>query len=156
MECGKFCSRGHDIYSAGGFGISLDCPICRFENANTGINPKDLVGAKKLPILSVVPASSILGEAEAMRDGAAKYGPMNWRTQKIQAMTYVDANLRHVFAWVDGEELASDSGVHHLKHAKATLGILIDAIEHDSWVDNRPKGNGATARLLAEADRSAK
>lgn len=147
-----YCSV-HQVYGPGNA-----CPYCAedFECAETGLNPKDLVGAKKLPILSVVPAASILGEAEAMRDGAAKYGPMNWRAQPIQAMTYIDASLRHIFAWVDGEELAADSLVHHLKHAKATLGIILDAIEHKCLSDNRPKGNSASARILVSTDRSKK
>jgi hypothetical protein len=119
-----------------------------------GVNPKDVVGAKKLPILSIVPPASIIYEANAMRDGALKYGPTNWRDQKIQAMTYIDANLRHILAWVDGEDLAPDSLVHHLAHAKASLGILIDAIEHGSWIDNRPKQrSGVAAKLLAAAVR---
>jgi hypothetical protein len=122
-------------------------------------NPKTLTGALKVPVFTVVPPASIIGEAEAMRygafeapriDGSKGYGPFNWRDQKIEAMTYIDANQRHIMAWVDGEELAPDSLVHHLKHAKASLGILIDAIEHSMWIDNRPKVRQQVASTMLE------
>lgn len=126
-------------------------------------NPKTLTGQRKLPVLSIVPAASILGEAEAMRygayeapriDGSKGYGPFNWREQPIEAMTYVDAAFRHLAAWVDGEEVAGDSLVHHLKHAKASLGILLDAMEINKWIDNRPKVAGTAAAILKRNQRT--
>jgi hypothetical protein len=125
--------------------------------SHTGANPKTLTGQKKLPVLSIVPAASILGEAEAMRygafeaprvDGSKGYGPYNWRDQAIEAMTYIDAALRHLMAWVDGEEVAEDSKVHHLKHAKASLGILLDAMELNKWLDNRPRVKGTAPAIM--------
>lgn len=116
-----------------------------------GVNPKDTQGTKKVP-LSNVPSSSIIYEALAFRDGAKKYGPYNWRTNKVQAMLYIDALYRHVMSWVDGEDLATDSGVHHLGHAKACLGVLIDAIETKCLVDNRP-AKGTAAELLKSNER---
>ena len=111
-------------------------------------NPKDLVGINKVPTLSVIPSASLIYEALAMRDGAAKYGPMNWREKGVKASIYVDACLRHVMLWMDREECASDSGVPHLGHAKACLGILADAIEAGSLIDDRPAFPGAAAALL--------
>jgi hypothetical protein len=46
-----------------------------------------------------------------------------------------------LFAWFDGEEVASDSGVHHLGHAMACLAILLDAQETGNLVDDRPTSN---------------
>lgn len=112
------------------------------------INPKDLVGIKKVS-LSKVPATSIIHEALAMRDGAAKYGPHNWRENPVIASIYVDAAMRHILAWFDGEEVAEDSSVHHLGHAKACLGIILDAMESNTLGDDRPLP-GAAARLLKE------
>jgi hypothetical protein len=109
-------------------------------------NPKDLIGIKK-PRLSLVSPASILYEALAMTNGAVKYGAFNWRDKKVQADIYVDACLRHLYSWYDGEELAQDSKVHHLAHAKACLGIIIDAMETGNLIDNRPKP-GVMARLI--------
>ena len=83
-------------------------------------NPKDLLGAKKVP-LGQVPAIAIAHEACAMLDGDLKYGYRNWRAKKVQARIYVDAAIRHLYAWLEGEEKAEDSGVHHLGHARACL-----------------------------------
>lgn len=111
-------------------------------------NPKDLIGVVKPPI-SLVPPVSIIQEAMALRDGAAKYGPYNWRANKVQASIYIDALNRHVMAWLDGEDYAQDSGVHHLAHAKACLGILLDAEANGCLIDDRPQ-TGAAPRVLAE------
>lgn len=114
----------------------------------SGENPKDLIGKTKVS-LSKVPTSAIIHEARAMMDGAAKYGPYNWRDKRVLASIYVDACLRHLTAWFDGEECAEDSGVHHLGHARACLGILIDAMETGNLKDDRPKP-GPVARLLTQ------
>ncbi len=100
-------------------------------------NPKDLIGAKK-PRLSLVSPAGLLYEALAMADGAEKYGPYNWREKKVQAMIYIEACMRHLLSWQDGEENSQDRGIPHLGHAKACLGILIDAQVNGCLIDNRP------------------
>lgn len=115
-------------------------------------NPKDLVGAKKAP-LGYVPAAAVLGPAPAMAIGAAKYGPFNWREQPVQAMIYVEAVLRHLFAWIDGQDDAEDTGISHIGHAQAGLAILADAIAAGNVIDNRP-AKGPAADMLRAQDRS--
>lgn len=112
------------------------------------INPKDLIGIRK-PRLSLVSPASVIYEALAMQDGADKYSPYNWRKKKVKASIYMDACLRHLFGWFDGEESAEDSGLPHLAHAKACLGILIDALESGNLVDDRPVP-GPAGRLIRE------
>src|SRR5271165_3616889 len=92
-------------------------------NMSEGINPKDLIGSKKVALALVPPASTIY-QALAMENGAIKYGAYNWRKNKVQAMVYLNAAKRHIDSWLDGEEVAADSGVPHLGHAMACLGIL--------------------------------
>lgn len=113
------------------------------------MNPKDALGAQK-PQLHLVPSASLIHEALAMENGAKKYGPFNWRHEDsgVHASVYVGAALRHLASWFDGEAVAEDSGVHHLAHAKACCGILLDAIETGHLVDDRPPV-GAASRLLA-------
>lgn len=118
--------------------------------SDKGVNPKDLIGVKKAP-LHLVPPAAIIHEAMAMKNGAAKYGPYNWRAKNVIASIYVAAAQRHIMAWFDGEEVAGDSGVHHLGHARACLGIILDAQETDSLHDDRPLP-GAAARLIAELE----
>lgn len=109
-------------------------------------NPKDLVGINK-PRLSLVPPSATIYLAKAMENGANKYGLYNWREKKVQAMIYLDAAMRHIVSYIDGEEEARDSKVHHLAHAMATLAILVDAKETGNLIDNRPK-KGVAADLI--------
>lgn len=119
-----------------------------------GANPKDLLGTDKVP-LSRIPPVAILHEGMAMGNGGDKYGPYNWRGNAVQADIYIDAAMRHILAWFDGEEYAEDSGVHHLGHARASLGILLDAQATGNLIDNRPKG-GSTAKVLAQLNETRK
>ncbi len=113
---------------------------------NREMNPKDRIGLKKVP-LHLLPTAGLIHEAMAMRNGAVKYGPFNWREKKVIATVYIAACQRHLLAWLDGEENAADSGLHHLGHAKACLGIILDAEATDSLDDDRPPA-GAAQRLL--------
>lgn len=119
-------------------------------------NPKTLMGAQKVPMLSVIPPASLIAQGIAMRygaflapraDGTRGYGPYNWRDQPIEAHIYIDAAMRHLLQWQDGDDyeiIRDDSGneiscVSHLGFALATIGILIDAIENNTCIDDRPK-----------------
>lgn len=113
-----------------------------------GVNPKDMLGVKKVQ-LNLVPPSSTIYQALAMEDGAKKYGPYNWRENKVIASIYVAAALRHLQAWYDGEELAQDSNKPHLGHALACIGIIVDAKETGNLVDDRPLP-GAASQLIAK------
>lgn len=121
--------------------------------SNDQTNPKDLVGSKKPP-LSLVPPALLIHAAQAMKNGASKYGPYNFRKTKVQAMIYVDAALRHILSWQDGEETAQDSGVHHLGHAAACLAILLDCQENNGLIDNRPVKGNAPAMLERLTDKA--
>lgn len=106
-------------------------------------NPKTLAGASRIP-LHLVPPSAMHYLAHAMADGAAKYNAFNWRSAPISVSTYYAAALRHLTAFWDGEDMARDSGVHHLAHAMACMALVLDAKDLDVLVDDRPvKGNAA-------------
>ncbi len=100
-------------------------------------NPKDLIGSKKVSITKF-PMSALIHGSHAMMNGASKYGPYNWRDKDVQASIYVDAAFRHLMAWFEREEIADDSGVHHLGHALATIAIILDAQENGNLIDDRP------------------
>jgi hypothetical protein len=112
-------------------------------------NPKDLVARQKVNI-ALLPSSGIIHGAMACMDGAEKYDPYNWREEKISFVGYISAIQRHGLDLLDGEDCASDSLCHHLGHIIATASILIDAIENDCVIDDRPK-KGRAAAILARA-----
>jgi len=115
-------------------------------------NPKTAVGAKK-PDLSVVPPVALLHLATAMMNGAAKYGPFNWRDAPISTRPYIAAALRHLLSFLDGEDFSADTTeagapVHHLAHAMACCAIVLDAFELGTLKDNRPKVAGMTGQMI--------
>ena len=111
-------------------------------------NPKTAIGATKVP-LHLVPPSATHYLAEAFENGATKYGPYNWRDNPISVSVYYAAMKRHIDAYWDGEELASDSGVHHIAHAMACMAMLLDARSVGTLNDDRPT-KGAAAKLQEE------
>jgi hypothetical protein len=119
----------------------------RERDGDTG-NPKDRIGIKK-PQLDLVPPALRVYAALAFKDGAAKYGPYNWRQNDVKASIYYAAVGRHLDAWFEGENYADDSGVPHLAHAAAGLAILIDALENDNLIDDRPP-SGPTPKLIRD------
>jgi Domain of unknown function (DUF5664) len=111
-------------------------------------NPKTAYGITK-PSMAVVPPSALLPLMAAMDNGAKKYGAFNWRKDAVSSTIYYAAAMRHLMAWLDGEEAASDSGVHHLGHVMACCAIILDAQAVGKLNDNRPS-RGEFSRLCAE------
>ncbi len=113
------------------------------------VNPKDLLGMKKPP-LSLIPLAGMLWASLAHLDGALKYGPFNWREYPIKKSIYLDAILRHLKQYQEGERCASDSGVHHLGHIMACCGIMLDAETMGLLIDDLPHENPGLDTLMAE------
>jgi hypothetical protein len=110
-------------------------------------NPKDLIGSRKVSITKF-PAAALLHGAHAMGNGAAKYGSYNWRGNPVRASIYIDAAIRHLSAWFEGEEHAADSGVHHLGHALASIAIILDAQETGNLINDRPAATHVATAVL--------
>lgn len=126
--------------------VNVPQTVGQFSKA-LGSNPKDLYGTKKVSFTKL-PAVAIAHAAHAMMDGARKYGPYNWRANKVIASIYIDAAIRHLLSWFDErEETASDSGVHHLGHAIACASILLDAQATGNLIDDRPN-DGKLVQIL--------
>lgn len=101
-------------------------------------NPKTAVAAGK-PKLSDVPTVALFALGAAMSDGANKYGRYNYRDTNVTASVFYDAMMRHLTAWYNGEDHASDSKVHHLAHVMAGAAIVLDAELHAKFNDDRDK-----------------
>jgi len=118
-----------------------------FTESEESTNPKDLLGRLKPPLHLIPPAAEI-AEAVVMGLGAKKYGgPYNWRTSHVRATVYVAAAKRHIAQWLDGQDDDAESGVSHLAHARACLGILLDALATGHLVDDRPPPGAAHALI---------
>jgi len=55
----------------------------------------------------------------------------------VCASTYVNAILRHLNAWRDGENLDPESGISHLAHVACSCNILMDADYCGTLQDDR-------------------
>lgn len=116
-------------------------------------NPKTAVGLTK-PGTFAIPPSAMIYLGQAMENGRRKYGLLNWREHAVSLSVYSEAIDRHLMAFKDGENVASDSGVHHLAHVMACCAIVLDAMEIGKLNDDRgPQGNAAEiiARLTKGA-----
>jgi len=116
-------------------------------------NPKSALGALK-PGFTSIPPVAILELGGAMDDGARKYGQMNWREKGVAVSVYINAILRHVLSFADGEDVASDSGRHHLAHVMANCAIVLDALSLGVLKDDRPV-KGEFPRLVQEYTKKA-
>jgi hypothetical protein len=99
-------------------------------------DPKGAAGALKTP-LGLIPPYAMEQTAWAHKHGAEKYGPFNWRDTKVCASTYINAMMRHLNAWRDGENLDPESGISHLAHIACSCNILMDADYCGTLMDDR-------------------
>lgn len=109
-------------------------------------NPKDACGLKKTP-LRLIPWVSIVALARVMQLGANKYGEANWRDKKPRITVYVEAAMRHLLAYLDGQNIDPESGESHLAHAMANAAILLDAESCDCLLEDR-KPTGQVIKAL--------
>lgn len=110
----------------------------------TAENPKDALAREldKVPLDLLEPVAE-RAIARALAFGAKKYGVRNYVTAPINARVYVAAMKRHIDAWLEGEDNADDSGVHHLGHIGANVHVALAAIAAGSFVDDRHAGHSS-------------
>ena len=53
--------------------------------------------------------SAHIEAAMAFMDGNLKYGFRNWREDPVEALTYVEAAMRHLRLFEEGEDYARDT-----------------------------------------------
>jgi dATP/dGTP diphosphohydrolase, N-terminal len=78
------------------------------------------------PRPSLVPAGATMAVAAAFTHGAHKYAPFGWRTVPNGRERYLDAALRHIYAYMNGEVLDPESKLPPLAHAVASLMIVME------------------------------
>jgi len=75
------------------------------------------------PRISLIPREALEGAAKALTFGANKYNAHNFK-KGLHYSRLVDAAMRHIIAWVNGEDNDPESGLSHLDHALASLSML--------------------------------
>jgi hypothetical protein len=102
------------------------------------VNPKDAEAARvdkrPLDLLEPVADSSI---AAALAYGANKYGRQNYVQVPIRLRAYIAAIKRHCDDILDGEDIASDSGLSHWAHIGANVHVVLGALQAGTLIDDR-------------------
>lgn len=94
------------------------------------------------PPLSWIPVSALEAEARVLAFGGNKYGRNNWR-KGLSWTRVLDAGLRHIFAFLEGEDVDPETGLSHLAHARCNLAFVIEYTKTHPELDDR---HGSQAR----------
>ncbi len=90
------------------------------------------------PPMSLLDRQWLEGTAKVLAFGAQKYAAHNWRAG-IAYSRLSDAALRHLMAFIDGEDIDLESGLSHLYHASCCLMFLSNMSETRPDLDDRYK-----------------
>ena len=88
------------------------------------------------PDLSLIRYDAITPIADVFQFGAAKYGKFNY----LQGMSHsrvLAAAARHLFAYMDGQDLDSESGKSHLAHLGCCVHMLLTYRAQNLGTDDR-------------------
>lgn len=96
---------------------------------------KDLKGGKTAEAVrdnqdklryDLIPPEFITALAEVFTFGAKKYTPNNWKGFTPEQQEEIQGSLlRHIYAYLEGEENDPESGLSHLAHAGCNLAFMI-------------------------------
>lgn len=123
-------------------------------------NPKYIEAQKRGKVdYSTIPWEIIGMLAQAMMEGAGKYGRFNFLEDDIEARTYIAAIGRHLFGdpstgskgWVNGEDIDEESGLPHLIKVMACCALVESAKLHGKLIDNRMQTESISMTIFEEA-----
>lgn len=88
----------------------------------------------KVP-MDLLPYPALSEIAKVLDFGARKYSKWNWRGGIVWSRV-VGAALRHIFAWMNGENKDPETGLSHLAHAGCCILFLLTyELEHPELDD---------------------
>ena len=97
------------------------------------------------PDYSLLTPAMLEPMTRAMMYGQQKYSRGNFRAG-FENVRLTSAALRHIFAYLDREDLDPESNVSHLGHAMAALAMLLDNIHEGVSTDVRYEKKEKTTR----------
>jgi hypothetical protein len=91
------------------------------------------------PPLAVLPVAGIRAVANVQAYGNSKYKSYDdWR-KGMEARRITSCAIRHIFAYLDGEDIDPESGQRHIAHAATRLLFLLQNEEDGVLIDDRFK-----------------
>jgi hypothetical protein len=89
-------------------------------------------------VLGLIPPKAMFGIGRALTHGAKKYHNYNYKTGKgLDWIRIYSALLRHLEAWIDGEDIDPESKLNHLDHVGACAVMLMDLVYSKKGSDSR-------------------
>lgn len=133
----------YDRVSENDFVEEVIDPLGVMEAAAQAEQQADAVGAGSKhdagkPPLSLIPRAALLAEAEVLAFGAQKYDAHNWR-KGMRWSRLGDAAMRHLLAWLAGEDNDPETGLPHLAHLRCCSGFLLEYAQSGAGTDDRYK-----------------
>jgi hypothetical protein len=104
-------------------------------------NSKGIKHDQEKPDPSLISAQALMEVAKVMSYGAKKYGANNWR-KGIVMSRIIGACLRHLYAYMAGEDKDPESGLPHLSHFAASALFLLHFHVTDAKLDDRYTNKG--------------
>lgn len=92
------------------------------------------------PPITLVPLEAMWEIAKVMGFGREKYDAHNWKGG-IKYSRLLDAAMRHIIQFTQGEDVDSESGLNHLAHAGCCITMLLELTKHRPDLDDRYHGN---------------
>lgn len=78
------------------------------------------------PRMSLIPPKAILEVAKVLTYGSKKYSAENWRKVPEAHQRYLDAALRHINQYHQGQIIDNETGINHLAHAICSLLFIVE------------------------------
>lgn len=97
------------------------------QKADTGKAPCELLSP-----------DAMLGTAQVLAFGAKKYAPNNWR-KGLAWSRLIGACLRHLYAFMRGEDLDPETGLPHIDHLACEVMFLQEFYRTRRDLDDRYK-----------------
>lgn len=88
------------------------------------------------PPMSLIDRHALEEIAKVLAFGANKYAAHNWRNG-IAYSRLLDAAMRHITAYADGEDVDPESGLSHVAHAGCCIVFLLGMAANKPEFDDR-------------------
>jgi hypothetical protein len=138
------CQRGyenHEYYCTQKAGCLSKAPAQANAAPRAVVSPKaaDNEGRKDdggKPTFDLLPWGALAEIQAVLEYGAQKYEPWNW-ARGMKWLRLWNAVMRHLWAWVRGEDNDAETGLSHLAHAVCSLLFLIEYRRAGLGTDDR-------------------
>jgi hypothetical protein len=131
-------------------GVWRDHRVSKMRETKTMTMPRRRIKAKtddgNKPPLAMLPPEGIRAVARVQAYGHRKYGDFHNFRKGMEVSRNCSCAIRHIIAFMDGEDLDPESKENHLAHAACRLMFALQNIKDGKHLDDRyKKKTGAKA-----------